>query len=339
MLKRFLLSLLLVSFLPLVMSGVLLAEEEELKAPRLKIEDTVYDFGSVEQGKSVEYDFVLKNEGDAPLEITRVVPSCGCTATKLSADKIEPGETATVHAVFDTTGFSGNKIKTIRLYTTDLENNTVVLSLKGEIIPEVTVSPKRIIFGNLIYGEDAEKNKQEVTVKVREGSGVTLGALESRSKFLEVEELSSDKTQKRFTVGVKPDAGIGELRERIVVFLKGSKRRAVNIPIFASIQGGLKFKPSALAFGVLGGQNKLSRTVKLTNRGDDKISIKGLNSRHPAVTGTVKALKEGRSYLITVTVDPKKVKRDLRASLDIYTDSEEQSEVSLSVYGILPPKL
>src|SRR5947209_20165588 len=88
--------------------------------PKAVAVEPVTDVGTVAKGDSVTHDFVIKNEGTAPLEITQVRPACGCTVA--SFDKtIAPGKTGVVHTVVDTVTFNGPIAKGVTVYTTDPE--------------------------------------------------------------------------------------------------------------------------------------------------------------------------------------------------------------------------
>jgi len=58
------------------------------KVPALRAEDTILGFGRVTAGQSLQKVFVLHNDSDRPLEISRAKPSCGCAALKF--DKVVP---------------------------------------------------------------------------------------------------------------------------------------------------------------------------------------------------------------------------------------------------------
>ncbi|TYA71454.1 DUF1573 domain-containing protein [Seonamhaeicola marinus] len=49
------------------------------KFPVLEFDKTEHDFGEIEKGKSVSTVFKYKNVGDAPLVITDIKSTCGCT--------------------------------------------------------------------------------------------------------------------------------------------------------------------------------------------------------------------------------------------------------------------
>ena len=78
----------------------------EEKAPRLTIVEPVKDYGTVAKGEKLDWAFVVKNTGDADLQIISAKPGCGCTVADY--DKvIKPGETGRVTAHVDTTAFAG----------------------------------------------------------------------------------------------------------------------------------------------------------------------------------------------------------------------------------------
>lgn len=47
---------------------------EKVSAPRMILEETSFDFQKVEEGDVLEHDFVVRNEGEKPLEIEKVAP-------------------------------------------------------------------------------------------------------------------------------------------------------------------------------------------------------------------------------------------------------------------------
>src|SRR5579885_278720 len=74
--------------------------------PKAVAVEPIADVGSVAKGDSVSHDFVIKNEGTAPLELTRVEPACGCTVAKFDKT-IAPGQSGMVHTVIDSSTFNG----------------------------------------------------------------------------------------------------------------------------------------------------------------------------------------------------------------------------------------
>ena len=328
----------LVSFFALTCacaSAVFAQPADEIKKPAVRIEAPVHDFGSVSQGSKVIHDFVIKNAGTADLVVQRVQPACGCTVSTVMPSTIAPGTSGTIHVEFDTAGFSGEKLKTVRLYTNDIDEPSSMVTLKGMIEGEVLVEPKRVFLGEIIRGAAVEV---PVEIAVRPGSKARISGVKVFSEHVALKQDQGDEKKRHLIVSLKPGAPLGELRDRVVVTLTNASSSSINIPIWGMISGAVRLKPSSLAFGIMEEGKALSRTVRVENVGQAPVSIKAVKSNNPAVTGSVKALKEGRLYEVAVTVDPKQVSKDLRAVLELETSSDVQTRIPLSVYGTLPPK-
>src|SRR5262249_52857953 len=153
-----------------------------------------------------------------------------------------------IHVDFDTSGFSGEKTKIVRVYSTDVDNPSQVLTIKGVVSPEVVVEPRSLFFERVLHGSAFDDNRKEVLVRIRDGSKLQITALKSFSKYLVVKETTTAPTQRKLLVGIDPNAPLGELRERLIVELSGgSIGSSVNIPVFAAITGNLQLKPAQLS--------------------------------------------------------------------------------------------
>ncbi|RIL09460.1 MAG: hypothetical protein DCC75_06475 [Proteobacteria bacterium] len=307
--------------------------------PKLSVAESVFDFGTVTQGTKVKHDFVVKNSGDADLIIQRVVAACGCTAVSASNEPIAAGKDTVIHVEFDTGGFSGEKLKTVRVFSNDSENPSQLLTLKGTIEADLTVEPRSVFFEELLKNAAEQERTQIVELRTRRGSKAKIDTVKSFSKYVAVKELEGGETYRKLAVTIDPSAPVGELRDRLIVGLSSSRENSVNIPVFAVIKGQLALRPNQLSFGVIEGSKKLTRTANLEVLGKNTVGILKVKTNDPAVSAIYKQVQAGRKYVLEVTIDPQLVKRDLRTSVEILTDSKEEESVSLNVYGISPPKL
>lgn len=311
--------------------------QDVTKRSKLKVETPEYNFGTVTQGVKVTHEFIVKNIGEADLVIQKVIPSCGCTASSVSSDTIPPGGEGKIKVEFDTTGFSGEKLKTVRVLTNDLDEPAPLLSIKGIITPDVIVEPQSVFFGDIPKGAGVSKASKEVLVKIREGAEARIVNIKPMSPYLLVKEVQGSDQQKTFQVSLDPAAPVGEFRDRVIIELAKGKIASMNVPVFASIKGTLSLKPPQVSFGVIEGKDPLTRNVKLENHGEAAVSIREIKVKDAAVSASYKTIEQGKTYVIQIKVDPSKVTKDLRASIDIITDTKEEESLSLNIYGTLPP--
>ena len=109
------------------------ADAEVQTGPTITFEEKSHNFGEINQGEKVQYDFVYKNTGSEPLIISNVRTSCGCTAPNWSKEPLPVGESATLKIVFNSAGKRGmqNKIITI---TSNATNNPERVKITGNVI-------------------------------------------------------------------------------------------------------------------------------------------------------------------------------------------------------------
>jgi len=135
--KKFLISLtLLLAFGFTSFAQAPAAENTNPNAPVLTVDKTSYDYGTMYQRADGNTFFVYTNEGKEPLILSRVKSSCGCTIPKWSRQPLMPGQSDTIKVKYDTKRL-GSFHKSITV-TSNASNPTVVLKIKGKVLPEPT---------------------------------------------------------------------------------------------------------------------------------------------------------------------------------------------------------
>ncbi len=100
-------------------------------AAKIEFKTETVDYGEIEKGANGIRVFEFTNTGSAPLIISKVSSSCGCTIPKKPEDPIMPGKTGEIQVKYDT-----NRVGPIRKAITVISNAdtpTKVLKIKGEI--------------------------------------------------------------------------------------------------------------------------------------------------------------------------------------------------------------
>ena len=100
--------------------------------PAIVFEEVKYDFGSVVQGGTVDHTFKFKNTGTAPLVISNIGVSCGCTTPEWTKAPVMPGKSGTIAAHFNSTGKMGMQNKVLTIESNATAGSTTV-SLVGEV--------------------------------------------------------------------------------------------------------------------------------------------------------------------------------------------------------------
>ena len=102
------------------------------KKPVIEFDRTEFDFGTILQGEVVSYTFHFTNTGNAPLIITNVDKSCGCTAGDYPRNPIEPGKKGEVKITYDSKGHHGIQNKALIVNANTLPSQTV-LRIRAEV--------------------------------------------------------------------------------------------------------------------------------------------------------------------------------------------------------------
>lgn len=109
-----------------------LAKAEGMSQTTVEWSADTYDYGSVATGAKVTHQFRFTNTGDAPLTLTRVKPSCGCTTPTYTKEEIAPGEDGFIDVAFNTAGKSGVQNKTVTV-TGNFAGTNKILRINGEV--------------------------------------------------------------------------------------------------------------------------------------------------------------------------------------------------------------
>ena len=81
--------------------------------PKIALLEDFFSFGVIGATDVVRHDFVIANQGDAPLTISRAYTTCGCTTAEFTATVIPAGKVVIVTMILDA-GFHDVAGQTVR---------------------------------------------------------------------------------------------------------------------------------------------------------------------------------------------------------------------------------
>src|SRR6185437_13107 len=140
-----------------------------------------HDFGVVEEGQLATYEFEFTNTGSAPVILSDVRASCGCTTPSWPKEAIAPGGKGVIKAQYNSQGRPGTFNKTITV-TSNSTEPTKMLQIKGIVEPKPTTpapvytaeelkkSPK-FNLDNTTYNFGKVERGQKVTAKFKIKNG------------------------------------------------------------------------------------------------------------------------------------------------------------------------
>jgi hypothetical protein len=103
---------------------------DTVNVAKMAFEQTVYEFGEVDEGAIVKHEFKFTNTGKQPLLIQNAHSTCGCTVPEWPKDVIPPGQTGIIKVEFDTKGKTELQEKSV-IITANTYPSVTRLYLKG----------------------------------------------------------------------------------------------------------------------------------------------------------------------------------------------------------------
>lgn len=120
-------------------STAIFAQDATTEKGVFQFESEVIDYGTIAHNADGVRAFKFKNVGNAPIVITKVKGSCGCTVPTKPNGPIMPGETAEIGVKYATDRI-GAFSKTVTV-TSNASEASVVLKIKGKVLANTPAKP------------------------------------------------------------------------------------------------------------------------------------------------------------------------------------------------------
>ena len=193
---------------------------DEAKAPVFSPVETSYDFGTIgENDGFAQHIFKFKNTGTAPLVISNITASCGCTQPEWSKVPVEPGKEGFIIISYNPKGRIGPINKIAVVYTNE-ENGFKRhhLTILGEVVEKP--SDPNVDFQKMSGGMDVEKNN--LAFKVFSNTNVNRIATYIKNRNTETVYFSWENVPEYMSVQA-PDSLKADWPGEIVFHIDGPK--------------------------------------------------------------------------------------------------------------------
>ncbi|NGF57321.1 DUF1573 domain-containing protein [Parapedobacter sp. SGR-10] len=97
-----------------------------------KFEKETHDFGEIPKSQAASFEFKFTNVGDAPIILSDVAPSCGCSVADYSKTPVKPGETGSIKVTFNASTATGPFTKSFTVKSNS-KTPVKILTIKGVV--------------------------------------------------------------------------------------------------------------------------------------------------------------------------------------------------------------
>lgn len=293
--------------------------------PKIRVDQLEHDFGEIIQGAVVKHTFIIKNEGDSPLEIN-ARPSCGCV-TPYFDKVIEPGKEGRIEAELRSAGFRGAQVKTIQVTSNDPDNPNLTLRLTTTIRTAIEVRPSEQI---PIALKTDEPTVQEVEIVSSTDEPLEVQEVRANVPFATAKAEKIDDKRAKVTITISPDAPTG--RNTVLVTARTNSTAQPQVNIVLNYEKGIVVTPTTVFFGAINSATPLPiERVVTVSRGDKGFQVKKFEVDDPNIEVRHEVTEDGKQHRFILRYKGGWQPGNVRKNMIIETDDPQQSTLRVSI--------
>ncbi len=110
------------------------------------------DAGRLLNDRPISIPLSVRNVGDAPLKLHKIVPSCKCLVSSAGGVEIPPQERHAVVLTFDPRGMWGAFTQLVTFETSDPRLPVVPVAVSGKLVEPLVPTPRFLDCGEIVAG-------------------------------------------------------------------------------------------------------------------------------------------------------------------------------------------
>ena len=201
------------------------------RAPKAVVDQPLKKLGVIETPEEFAATFVIRNQGDAPLELCRGPSTCRCTVSELPDHPIPPGGRGEVHVGFSAaarrdTLKTGRLSQGVTVLSNDPDHPSVLLEIEATVRCRLAAAPSPITLAicsselpleekrsarTLIYSQTWDRfelaavrtSRRGITCRIERASAKELDPFQARSGYRVHVALPGDMPDGRFAESVE----------------------------------------------------------------------------------------------------------------------------------------
>lgn len=213
-----------------------------LGGPRIEAPQSAFNFGWRDASASVTNRFVLRNAGDAPLYLSDIRTSCGCTRAEPERRALAPGEETALEVRTALRGLNGRIRKSVTVVSNDPNTPQLSLWIEGDARAAVCLDPPNVSFGRIdpLHPPAAET--------VRLAGYLTNVTIKTATSDTPAFTISCAPDGQTLTVAPSLAPEPGACRGLAHVTLSDPAQPTLALPLYAWADDLIRIAPAALAF-------------------------------------------------------------------------------------------
>jgi hypothetical protein len=298
-----------------------------------------YDFGTITQGATVSHCFELKNNGTAPLTITRMELSLP-EMTARTAASIAPGKKGQVCVELGTSTLSLKLSAQALVILNDPARTQIPLVLAGVVKAPIDLVPMGAVFAAVWKGEPAERS---VTIVNNLPNPLHVRGLETEGQHFTA-KLVTQKPDKvyKVVVTVPPDVPPGRYTGFVYVNTDSARFSRIRLGVNILVKTEIYTFPDAVAFGTVNlaqlqaDPSQVTSLVEwlLVKKRVGKFKIKSISSDVPGLEFTQTPKGESNTFHVNVALSKGHLQPgSLDGKIRVLTDDPAIPEVIVPVSG------
>lgn len=283
--------------------------KEQGPYPKVEVAETTFQFGLMQVGTTMQHEFTIRNEGEAPMNLVAGKSTCKCTKFELDKEQIAPGETAILTVEWlgkarDPRFQHGGPV-----YTDDPERREVNFVVRGEVdapfelLPEGTWSVENLteeepgkamgIVCSRLYSDF------EITDVIHESEYITPEVIPlTKSELTEV----AAKCGYKIVINVSPDVPPGKFSDNVELKVNRGDNLSMRIGVAATREGPIKVVTTSGGIWV---GSKTSLRMGQFDKDEGHESVMVLVTRADSIEGELEILEvESRPHFLEVELEP-----------------------------------
>ena len=303
--------------------------------PNIQFEELVYNFGDARQQEIVVHEFKFKNAGDATLVISKIKPSCACTATLLSASDVPPGGKGVIKAEFPTELWRRERAVNIRVHSNDPLRPVVILTLQGTVAGRLSVSPNHLYLGD-ITGQESIKKTIEIFDPGHGKLRIKQVTSASRHIVTKILPQKKDGLSSKIRVTIEPGMPMGKIEERVIITTNDKQTPQVEVLVNGTIHGEISLFPKSLFFGFVERGKPVGKEITVTKSGQSNLEILKIESASDLIITKVVTIEEGTKYLVRSTCNATHTDLGtLKDIIKIFTNNSQHPFLEVPLYAVI----